>query len=77
MVHADSRPAATDEAAVAAELQQLREDFPRYAIGVVTAYDRMRYLGQRRQPGPGPHTVLTDDLAELRDALSAGHQPPG
>ena len=66
-----------DEAAVAAELKRLRADFPAYSIGVVTTWDRIRYLGQRRQPGPGPHTVLTDDLAELRDALGAQKNAPG
>jgi hypothetical protein len=60
----------------ATELEQLRRDFPRYAIGVVTSWDHSRYLAQRRRPGPGPHTVLTDDLTELRAELSQGHGDP-
>jgi hypothetical protein len=66
-----------DEAAEAEEVARLREDFPRYAIGVVTTYDRRHYVAQRRKPGPGPYTVMTGDLAELRDALGAGQPPSG
>ncbi len=80
MVHGDTGKAAgtsADLAAAAAELEQLRRDFPRYAIGSVTTWGHTRYLGQRRQPGPGPHTVLTADLAELRAALSEVREKPG
>ena len=42
-----------DEAAVSARLKRLRADFPAYSIGIVTTYDRMRFLGQRRRSGPG------------------------
>ena len=67
-----------DESDVAAELARLRRECPRYSIGIVTTGDRTRFLGQRRTPGPGPYTVLTDDLAELRDAMGAGQEqaPP-
>ncbi len=66
-----------DDAEVPAELAKLRQDCPRYSIGIVMNLDRKRYLAQRRAPGPGPYAVLTDDLAELRDALGAGPAPPG
>lgn len=57
------------------ELKQLRRDFPRYAIGFVITLDHRWYVGQRRRPGPGPHTaVVTDDLAELRAALDEGKE---
>jgi hypothetical protein len=67
-----------DEAEVAAELARLRRECPRYSIGIVTTGDRTRFIGQRRRPGPGPYTVLTDDLAELREALATGQEqgPP-
>jgi hypothetical protein len=66
-----------DESAAAEEVARLRADFPRYTIGIVTTLDRRRYIAQRRAPGPGPYAVLTDDLGELRDALSEGHRTSG
>lgn len=66
-----------DDAEVSAELAKLRQDCPRYSIGIVMNLDRKRYLAQRRKPGPGPYTVLTDDLAELRDVLGEGQGIPG
>ncbi|MFI5064737.1 MAG: hypothetical protein ACHP9Z_12265 [Streptosporangiales bacterium] len=56
------------------ELDALRRDFPRYSIEIVLTYDSRRYVAQRRQPGPGVHTLVTKDLAELRAELGAGQQ---
>jgi len=58
------------------ELDALRRDFPRYAIDVMLTYDSRRYVAQRRQPGPGPHTLVTKDPAELRTELAARGSGP-
>jgi hypothetical protein len=59
-------------------LSELRTDFPRYVIDSVAAANGRRYVAVRRQPGPGPHTVVTPDPAELRAALApAVTSPPG
>lgn len=55
----------------AADLEAARRDFPRYQIDVELAVDRRRYVARRIQPGPGPHTLITSDLAELRAELSS------
>jgi hypothetical protein len=36
---------------------------------------RRRYIARRIQPGPGPHTLITSDLAELRAQLEPAQQP--
>ena len=35
---------------------------------------RRRYVARRSQSGPGPHTLVTSDLAELRAELSPTQQ---
>lgn len=47
----------------------LRADFPAFRIWREIIPGRARYIARRLHPGPGPHTVVTDDLAELRTAL--------
>jgi hypothetical protein len=51
------------------ELASLRKDFPRFRIWRETIRDRVRYVARTKHPGLNPHTVVTDDLAELRAAL--------
>jgi hypothetical protein len=51
-------------------LSELRADFPSYVIDTEAVANGKRYVAVRRQPGPGPHTVVTPDLAELRAALA-------
>ena len=51
-------------------LSDLRADFPSYVIDTEAVVNGKRYVAVRRQPGPGPHTVVTPDLAELRAALA-------
>ena len=53
-----------------ADLQTARRDFPRYQIDLDLALDRRRYIARRTQPGPGPHTLITSDLTELRHELA-------
>jgi hypothetical protein len=56
-------------------LSDLRVDFPAYLIGTEAMHNGQRYVAVRRGPGPGPHTVVTPDLAELRSALSPAARP--
>ncbi|HUY49521.1 MAG TPA: helix-turn-helix transcriptional regulator [Streptosporangiaceae bacterium] len=51
------------------DLEGTRRDFPHYQIDDVLIFDRRRYVARRTQPGPGPHTLVTNDLAELRAEL--------
>lgn len=63
------------DAYLPADLEGIRREFPRYQIGVEPTTGGHRYVAQRLQPGPGPHTVVTRDLAELRTELAAIQQP--
>jgi hypothetical protein len=67
-------PTATAESAAAdeARLDCLAADFPQFRISREATVDRVRYVARRRQPGTRPHTVVTDDLSELREVLTAG-----
>jgi len=51
-------------------LTALRQEFPGYQIGLEPAHGRYRFVARRLHPGTGPHTVITDDPAELRAALA-------
>jgi hypothetical protein len=60
----------------------LRADFSAFRIWREIIPGRARYIARRLHPGPGPHTVVTDDLTELRTALcnaatlgGQGHHP--
>jgi hypothetical protein len=76
-VHLDPTRSSTDLAA----LEAARHDFPRYQIDMELTLDRPRYVARRTHPGPGPHTLITSDLTELRAELGTGpqasHQDPG
>lgn len=53
-----------------AEVVRLRARFPRHHIFYVMSVDRgLRYVAHRAAPGVRPHTIITDDLAELRHEL--------
>lgn len=65
----------TDTPAQRADLDAARRDFPGYQIEVEPIPGRRRYIARRIQPGPGPHTLVTSDLSELRAELSLT-QPP-
>ena len=47
----------------------LRADFPAFRIWREIIPGRTRYIARRLHPGPGPHTLITDDVTELRTAL--------
>jgi hypothetical protein len=57
-------------------VRQVSSEFPGFVIWQeMTAPGRLRYGARRRHRGTHPHTVITADLAELRDTL-AGNTPP-
>ena len=53
-------------------LADLQEEFPRYQIWQEVVRDRTRYVARSQQAGTRPHTLVTADLQELRNGLSAG-----
>jgi hypothetical protein len=56
-------------------LAALRREFPGYWLWMEIVCGRYRFVARRRNPGTGPHTVVTSDLAELRAALATPAQP--
>jgi hypothetical protein len=58
-------------------LDNLRADFPGYTIDTEarSGDDPTRYIAVRREPGPGPHTLVTPDPAELRAELATRRSP--
>ena len=58
---------------------ELRLRFPAFQIlrEVMRGRRRARYIARRTRDGVHPHTLVTTDLAELRDELSRASQPPG
>lgn len=54
-----------------AELEVARRDFPGYRIEVEPRPGRCSFVARRCQPGPGPHTLITSDLTELRAELGS------
>ena len=68
----DPTVTATDLAA----LDAARNDFPSYQIDMELTLERPRYVARRTHPGPGPHTLITSDLAELRTELGINRQAP-
>jgi hypothetical protein len=50
-------------------LLALRADYPRFRIWHEVTSGRIRYIARRLDAGSGLHTVVTSDLAELRDLL--------
>lgn len=54
-----------------AVLAALVAAFPQFRISRETVSDRTRYVSRARIPGLNPHTVVTDDPAELRAILAA------
>ncbi len=60
--------------AVSDELTVLREEFPAYRIWREETPGRSRYVARSRHRGLQPHTVVTAEIGELREALEpAGH----
>ncbi len=66
----------SDAGGPADDLSGLRPDFPCFRIWRVETCDRTRYEVRSLHPGLNPHTVVTDDLAELRAALEPARHVP-
>jgi len=58
------------------ELALVAAGFPAYHLWLSVAIGHRRYVAQAAGLGARPHTVVTDDLAELAAALTAGQQEP-
>jgi hypothetical protein len=64
------RPLTVDDASdTAEELARLCRDFPDFRIWRETTGDRTRYIARSPHLGTSPHTVVTDNLDELREML--------
>ena len=57
------------------DLATVQADFPGYRIWREILPGRDRYIVRSLVPGLSPHTLVTDDLAELRDALEPVSPP--
>jgi O-methyltransferase involved in polyketide biosynthesis len=57
---------------VSEELAVLQAEFPVYKIWLEQTPGRVRYVAQSRLHDVNPHTVITDDMAELRETLQPG-----
>src|SRR5262249_6709130 len=63
------------------DLQQVRREFPQFAILQETTPGRSRYVARSRDLCRNPYAVIAANLAELRDALAGipqtgKHDPP-
>ena len=56
-------------------LVALRADFPAFCIWREIIPGRTRYIARRVHAGPGLHTVVTDDLTEMRTVLGNAATP--
>jgi hypothetical protein len=56
----------------AAQAEALSAEFPRFAICLEPADEKVRYIARNRHPDVHPRLVVTSDVAELRAALNAG-----
>jgi hypothetical protein len=59
------------------DLADLQQDFPGYRIWQEPMGDHIRLVAVRRKPGTSPHTLVTNDLSELRAALANSTPTPG
>ena len=51
------------------DLAVLRTEFPAYEVWREEIPGRVRYVARSRTPGVNPHTLITADVEELREAL--------
>ena len=59
------------------DLAVVRADFPAYQIWQEDSRGQPRFVARSRFLGVNPHTVVTPDLDELRDALAPTHDADG
>jgi hypothetical protein len=84
----DAGPDDAGDVQAAIVLKALQTDCPQFRIWREITGDRARYISRSRHRGTSPHTVVTDDLTELRELLEhaiirprrapghAGSEPP-
>lgn len=74
----DASPTAwRSPAEASAQLSRLSGEFPAFFIAMeVTADNRVRFVARGRDADVHPRLVITPDVAELRNALSAGTPQP-
>jgi hypothetical protein len=68
----DPQPQTQAEPETPDQLSGLREEFPAFRIWREDAHGRTRFIACRQHRDQHPHTVITDDPAELRNALKPG-----
>jgi hypothetical protein len=71
-----SGPQATDVDPSHDKLAVLQAEFPCFRISREQTCDRARYAVRSLHPGLNPHTVVTDDIAELQAALEPSRHAP-
>ena len=78
MFPADGHPVPDPGQVIAAEREArlLGRDFPCYRIDLGYTPTGVRYSAQRKEPGPGPYAVVTEDPIELRSQLSSEAASP-
>lgn len=59
----------------AAQAERLSEEFPRFAIWLEPAGDKVRYIARNRHPDVHPRMVVTSDVTELRAELNVDQRP--
>jgi O-methyltransferase involved in polyketide biosynthesis len=69
MTGTNPAPTAAADTAPSDPLAALQHEFPRYRICQESVCGRVRYVARSLEHGLRPHTVITDDLAELQAAL--------
>lgn len=64
-----SGPSGSTTASPQDQLPGLRAEFPCFRIWREHTFDRVRNIARSLHPKLNPHTVVTDDIRELRGAL--------
>ena len=64
-----SEPPGSDTALADDPIPGLQEEFPCFRIWPERTCNRVRYVARSLHLGLNPHTVVTDDIGELRAAL--------
>jgi hypothetical protein len=67
---------ASETAPAQNQLAVLQADFPCFRSSREQTCDRARYAVRSLHPGLNPHTVVTDDIGELRAALEPSRHTP-
>jgi hypothetical protein len=69
LIGSRSGTAKAEVSTVSESLAVLRTEFPAYEVWREEVSGRVRYVARSRTPGVNPHTLITADVEELREAL--------